>query len=67
MQGTNLRSNDPRVAGKKVVGGGIEEQFQRRLVSIGSGEVNRVKAAVIPERSISTTLRRKQESALVET
>ena len=58
MQGTDLGGDDARIGGAERIirGGGVEEQLQRRLVPIRSGEVNSVKSAIVPEGSVSTTL-----------
>ena len=45
-------------ADQEIGGGSVEQQLERRLVPVGGGEVNRVKPTVIPERSVSTTLRK---------
>ena len=48
-----------------VVGAGFEKQFERPLVPVGRGEINRVKPAIVPERSVSTTLEGKYGQKLV--
>ena len=47
-------------ADQEIGGGSVEQQLECRLVPVGGGEVNRVKPTVIPERSVSTTLRKQK-------